>query len=58
MNSNKISHIYCKNVQEVHIELQNVQKVLYCSRTAAPTPSKLKKGKFSGFFLFIFSGKR
>ena len=33
MNSNTISHLYCKNVQEIYIELQNVQKKLHCSRT-------------------------
>ena len=33
MNNNTISHLYCKNVQEIYIELQNIQKKLHCSRT-------------------------
>ena len=29
INSNRISHLYCKNVQIVHLQLQNVQKMLH-----------------------------
>ena len=29
MNSNRILNLCCKNVQLVHLELQNVQKILH-----------------------------
>ena len=39
MNRNRISHLCYKNVQEVYIELQNVQKMLhYLGTDDAPLP--------------------
>ena len=32
INNNRISHLYCKNMQTIYLELQNVQNMLHRSK--------------------------